>query len=333
MKRAVSLRAFGLVALALASLCGVPVDADARVDTELDAEAHRARPGLVAAEPAGWALAFASDFSDAALPAGCAAFDGPHAGPSATHYRPDDVTVSEGYLRLAIRRRDFAGRPYTSGGVGCFRQVQQYGRYEFRAKAPVGAGLDSYVTLWPAQAGADRDASLVEILARPGDERLYLSNEHGTGESHRDLPGRYSDDFHTYLIEWAPTGYRVFVDGRQELADPRVSTRPKWLGFAISTGDALTGLPDAETRLPAEFQIDWVRVWSYDRSAAGSGPSSAGGGVAPGDSRPARSIADTATAGWSGWLVIAAVASLALALAAVAVRLGRPRRPRSGHRG
>ena len=163
-----------------------------------------------------------------------------------------------------MRRRDFGGRPYTTGGLGCDQIVQTFGRYEFRAKVPPGAGIDSFVTLWPAEAGHDRHASLVEILARPGDEKAYLSNQYGSRATHVTAPGAYSDDFHTYVIEWSPSFFRVLVDGTARLSDTHVSNRRKWIGFAVTSGDPLTGVPDAATTLPAEFQVDFLRVYSYD---------------------------------------------------------------------
>jgi hypothetical protein len=37
----------------------------------------------------------------------------------------------------------------------------------------------------------------------------------------------------------------------------------RWLGMVVSNGDALTGVPDATTKLPAEFEIDYVKTATY----------------------------------------------------------------------
>src|SRR5947207_5566395 len=184
-------------------------------------------PGLAPRSPAAWRPLFAADFSDPLVPPECAPFDAPHTAPAASYYRPDEVRVAGGVLHLSLRRRDFGGRPYTSGGIGCVRLAQTYGRYEFHAKVPPGAGLNSYLTL---TADSDDQPTRVEILARPGDERLYLSN----GGTSVASPGGYSAAFHTYAVEWTPDGVRVDVDGERRLSDRHSPTRPRWVGFAVS---------------------------------------------------------------------------------------------------
>jgi beta-glucanase (GH16 family) len=211
---------------------------------------------------------FATDFSGAELPSACQAYDGPQGGVAASYYLPDEVAVSDGLLHLTMRRREFGGRLFTTGGIGCRAVAQTYGRYEFRARVPAGAGIDSFMTLWPVETGHDRDATLVEILARPGAEKAYLTNQYGSGSSQVAASGTYCDDFHTYTIEWTPSFFRVLIDGATRMTDSHVSTHEKWIGFAMSSGDRLTGVPDSATPLPADYQVDWLRVYAYDPQAA-----------------------------------------------------------------
>lgn len=219
-------------------------------------------PAAAAPEPEGWQRVFAEDFATNALPQECTRFDGPPGGQAAAYYRPDEAQISGGMLRLSIRRRDFADRPYTSGGLGCYGVAQVYGRYVYRARAAPGVGIDSHVTLWPEQ-GAEGDATVVEISAvEDSGEVLRLSNAYGDGVNRRESTGQFEDGFHEYVIEWAPSGMRVLVDGVVKATDHRVSAKRRWFGFAVSTGDEDTGLPGQAT-LPAEFLIDWVRIYSY----------------------------------------------------------------------
>jgi beta-glucanase (GH16 family) len=289
----------------------------------------QAAPPPVSAEPAGWKPLFAADFSGPDLPAGCRAYDGPQRGSTASYFRPDDVAVRDGMLRLSMRRREFDGRPYTTGGLGCDQLAQIYGRYEFRARVPAGAGIDSFVTLWPDQAGHDKHASLVEILARPGDEKAYLTNQYGTSATHQVVPGHYSDDFHTYVIEWAPSAFRVIVDGATRLSDTHVSNRSKWIGFAVTSGDRLTGVPDAATRLPAEFQVDFLRVYSYDPRSTpvtAAQPAAPGGG----DARFTAGSAVRVVVGVAG--LIGAAAVVVIVMIAWYGKLRARRRLRPAHR-
>jgi hypothetical protein len=262
------MRAWAALAAAIVGACALPAPAQAatRAGPDRYVATGPTRSGLFppVTEPVGWRPLFATDFSGSSLPPECVAYEGPQGGVAVNYYRPDEVTVSGGVLHLGMRRLGFKGRPFTSGGVGCRQVVQTYGRYEFRAKTPLGVGIDSFITLWPAEAGHDKDATLVEILPRPGDEKAYLTNQYGSGSTQVTVPGSFSADFHTYTIEWTPTFFRVLVDGSPRMTDSHVSSRGKWIGFAVSSGDRLTGVPDPTTRLPAEFQVDWLRVYAYD---------------------------------------------------------------------
>lgn len=279
-----------------------------------------------AADPPGWRPVFSESFDDAgSLPAGCAAYDGAPEGAQASYFRPEAVTVADGSLRLALHRRAYGGKPYVTGELRCLGAVQQYGRYEFRARVPAVAGIGSTAMLQPVDPHAQQHTSLLAIVAKPGDERAYVRNGSGADTSVRTVPGVYNS-WHTYVIEWAPSGFRVYVDGRERTLDPQVSTQARWFGFAVTTGDQWTGTPAASTALPAEFQIDFLRIWAFEPVESGPAvaaqPSTVDGAVpAP----PARHR-------WSLWLAVAATVMAAIALFAFVVHKTRPHRPPSSHR-
>lgn len=264
-----------------------------------------------AAEPVGWRPAFSEAFDPGS--SGCAAMTGP--APD-SYDLPDEVTVSDGFLRLHLRRRVYQSFTFTSGSVRCAAAVQQYGRYEFRARAAGGPGIASYVVL---SAPSPTDDSRLELEATSTGVRTLLHNGYGSGATERagDTAGT---DFHTYILEWAPSGFRVYVDGAQRLVDAHVSTARRTVGFGVTpTGDVSTA-----TVLPAEFTVDYVRVWAYDPSSSPAPAASvevAGSVVA---SRSDRHL--------FGWLIGTAVTALLVAGLAFGVWQTRPRRPRPGHR-
>ena len=304
-----------------------------------------AAPAPSAAQPAlgapGWRQVFSTDFSGSALPKGCGKYGGPYPG-GATFWDADNVRVSDGLLRIVIEERSQGGMPYTAGGMGCFDHAQTYGRFEWRAKVPLGKGIDSYATLWMANESHEGNESLVEILGVPGDETMAVSNGYGSGMVGEHITGHYSDGFHTYAIEWLPDRFRVLVDGVQKYSSTRVPKVPKWLGFAVSNGDNFAGLPDAATVLPAEFQVDWARISAYvpnAPAASGSAGSAsprpvaapASATAAPSGSRPnlpPPGPVDPVTgrpSGTPGWAWLAG-AALLVALAAGGLRLAWRRR-------
>jgi hypothetical protein len=276
-----------------------------------------------AAEPVGWRPLFSESFDGGGtLPAACTPIDGPQ---DAGYFRPDEVRVSGDALRLRMQRRAFGGRAYTIGGVRCGGLTQQYGRYEFLATVPAGAGVEATAELGVDAGAPGRQASAVRVLARPGDERMHVFNGYGAAETSRSFPGRYSGEGHTYLIEWAPSGFRVFVDGQERFVDARVSVERRWFGFAVRTGDPLTGQPDASTRLPVEFSIEYLRVWAYDPAAS---PSTVDNTRSPAAAAPVPARGRD----WSGWLAGFAIAALVVAGGALFLHKTRPHRPRPGHR-
>ena len=63
----------------------------------------------------------------------------------AQYYRPENVTVSGGVLRITAKQENYGGMPYTSGRIRTAGLADwAYGRFEVRAKLPKGQGL------WPA---------------------------------------------------------------------------------------------------------------------------------------------------------------------------------------
>jgi beta-glucanase (GH16 family) len=222
----------------------------------------QAAPALAAKAKTGssWKTVRTEEFSGSKLPDGCGQYSGKYtAGKSA--WSSKDATVSGGLLNLKIEKKTTSGEPYTTGGVGCWGWAQKYGRYEIRAKVPAGKGIDSYLTLWPSKGGEGAWTG-VELLA-PGPETAYVTNGYGTKSEGARVTGDYSDAFHTYVIEWAPKSLRMTVDGKEIFYSTRSYTGSRWFAMVTSNGDALTGVPDASTKLPATFQIDSVKVSSY----------------------------------------------------------------------
>jgi beta-glucanase (GH16 family) len=252
-----------------------------------------------AAPAPGWRLTWATDFSGSALPSQCASYGGPYDG-GASYWLADEVTVSGGLLRLGIQRRDHGGKAYTTGGVACYKVAQTYGRYEWRARVPPGKGIDSYAALWPIK-NTPNQATLAEILGVPGHEVMAVTNEYGSGSTGEHIAGTYAGAFHTYVIEWTPTRFRLLVDGVPRFTSAQVSKVSKSINFAVSNGDVFTGLPDAATTLPAEFQVDRLSVYGYVPGTAaptgGSGSTTSAATPTPATAPGANQATATASTG------------------------------------
>ena len=82
----------------------------------------------------------------------------------------------------------------------------------------------------------------------------------------QELPWRVADDFHVYGVDWGPDYLRFYIDGelmhevtQAEVGKDWVLTNPLevWLDSEIFVW---LGLPHEE-ELPADFLVDYVRVW------------------------------------------------------------------------
>ncbi len=194
--------------------------------------------------------------------------------------RPENVLVSGGVLTLrAIAEPVSCGgqdRQYSTASLTSGRSFT-YGAFEVRAKGPGTPA--STLGLWPAfwLSPADGGAGEFDVVQCFGGPSTYAAPVQslvaGASQQHSGgLSGHPGDGFHTYRTEWDPGVLRWYVDGtlvwtRDASMTPGFDTafaRPYVLHLNFQVGGA-AGTPDASTALPADFQVDYVRV--YQRAA------------------------------------------------------------------
>jgi beta-glucanase (GH16 family) len=74
---------------------------------------------------------------------------------------------------------------------------------------------------------------------------------------------------HTYAAEWEPGEIRWYVDGVLTYTRTRATTpwldeafsRPFYLRLNLAVGGGWPGSPTTQTALPADFDVDYVRVY------------------------------------------------------------------------
>ena len=165
----------------------------------------------------------------------------------------------------------------------------QYGRIEARIKLPFGQGI------WPAfwMLGSDFNAvgwpqcGEIDIMENIGSEpSTNHGSVHGPGYSGNSdvtaaytLPGgrKFSDEFHTFAIEWSEGSISFYVDGvcYEKVSTASIPGTAQWvfdgpffLVLNVAVGGNFPGPPDATTRFPQDMLIDYVRVYQQQSEAA-----------------------------------------------------------------
>ena len=202
--------------------------------------------------------------------------------------RPSNVRVEGGHLVLEAHK-DNAGisgtvREYSSGRVRTKKRGDwKYGRIEVRAKMPKGQGIWPAIWMLPTdeQYGGWAASGEIDIMEFRGqNEQEVLGTLHYgggwpkntfSGSSFKLTEGSFSDDFHTFAIDWEEGKIVWSVDGKP------YQTQTKWhsdnakfpapfdqefhLLLNLAVGGHFVGNPDATTELPQKFLVDYVRVY------------------------------------------------------------------------
>lgn len=202
--------------------------------------------------------------------------------------RPANSVIENGFLVIKILKETFTGpdkltRNYTSARLLTRNKfTQAYGKFEARIKVPYGQGIwpafwmlgDNFGSAgWPACGELDimenigREPSIVHgTLHGPG-----YSGGNGISAMYTLANGRkFSDDFHTFAVEWERNVIRFYVDGvlyktRTPADLPNGATwvfdHPFFIILNVAVGGAFPGNPDRTTMFPQQMQVDYVRVY------------------------------------------------------------------------
>ncbi len=195
-------------------------------------------------------------------------------------YRPEQVTVADGTLRLTAAPNRFDasdGNSYdfTSGMVTTgptpdddnAKVAITYGSVEVRFKAPAGRGLWPAIWLLPASKESRPEIDLLEMIGqKPNELILHFHPEDRDADSPSKRiqvadPG-LAGGWHTVGLDWTPGKLVYTLDGKPvwTVTGKQVPSEPMYLVMNLAVGGAYPGPPDAKTEFPATFEIDYVRM-------------------------------------------------------------------------
>jgi beta-glucanase (GH16 family) len=215
------------------------------------------------------------------------------------YYQEENVQVSDGVLTITAKRENVGSKQFTSGRIRTIEKGDwTYGRFEFRAKMPLGKGLWAAIWMLPTdeEYGGWAASGEIDIMEYLGDDTTKV---HGTihyGGSWPENQYRGTDyvtddtafhkTFHTFALEWEEGKLRWYVDGEefQNLGTgtwyssrapfPAPFNKRFHLLINLAVGGNWPGPPNVSTQFPQEFKIDYVRV--YQDGAAGMEEESSG---------------------------------------------------------
>jgi len=176
-------------------------------------------------------------------------------------------------------------RQFTSGYLDTLdKQSWTYGRFEMRAR--LATQQNTSKGIWPAfwmrpTGGGVGEIDIMEAIGSGAGgtewnrthqtihhdyERLQPAQSFTTAFPTGTSP---SDGFHTYAVQWEPGALTWFIDGKQVWRRDRTTTtwfdeafaRPYHLRLNQQVGGTWAGTPDSATAFPADYIIDWVRVY------------------------------------------------------------------------
>ncbi|QNN23882.1 glycoside hydrolase family 16 protein [Planctomycetales bacterium ZRK34] len=177
----------------------------------------------------------------------------------------------QGNLRITTTK---VGEQYHTGMIQTRNRVMvRYGYLEARMRFQTQIG--HWSAFWmmpntiskfigePGKSGVEID--IIEYL-RTAPE-LVQQNLHwdGYGKDHKSkghktpFPG-LGDGFHTVGLEWTPTRYTMFVDGKTTwTTDGPISHTPEYVIFSLEVGPWAKNIADA--KLPDDFLVDYIRIY------------------------------------------------------------------------
>ncbi|WP_326566456.1 family 16 glycosylhydrolase [Amycolatopsis rhabdoformis] len=204
----------------------------------------------------------------------------------------------QGHLVITAKRENpgnyncWYGRcEYTSARLNTSGKFSQaYGHFETRMKLPRGQGM--WPAFWMLGGGNWPTDGEIDVMENVGFEPNTVHGTiHGPGYSGAGGIGagyngpNFSDDFHTYAVDWSPNKIVWSVDGNAyQTRTPSDLNGNRWVydhNFFIimnlAVGGYWPGDPNGSTQFPQQLVVDYVHVTT-----------STGGGTTPPSGRTGR---------------------------------------------
>ena len=249
-----------------------------------------------------WKMTFRDEFDGATIDRGCWNIYTENYWDKRSHFTKDNVVLGDGMARLRMERKtghenDDPKRKQTGYAVGFLstygRWAQRYGYFEARMKLPTASGLWPAFWLMPdrgpvsdpqwVRANTGKGAmefDIMEHLTRWGPYRYNVAMHwDGYGKEHKSIGSSNvyvrpdADGFITSGLLWTPGSAVYYCNGEvvARWENARISNVASYPILYMVTG-GWDNNPVDDDQLPADFVVDYVRIWQrQDLASAADG--------------------------------------------------------------
>ena len=231
--------------------------------------------------------------------------------------RTQNVYVANGLLHIVAQQESYSNYNYTSAklkSTGLF--TQQYGRFEWRAKLPLGTGTWPALWMLPQNGtyGGWPNNGEIDVVENKGTNptqeggTIHYGGANGgdvySGMTYTFPSGDGVTNFHIYALEWTSNSVKWFVDNvlyetqtnwwsnvgtsTNRYPYPAPFNQPFYIVMNLAIGGNYLGNPttsviNSGTAFPVEMQVDYVRAY-HDVPATGppAAPTGLGAGAGNG---------------------------------------------------
>ncbi len=192
-----------------------------------------------------------------------------------TVYSPNNLYFGSGALDIQAVKQQTCDRLYCAnygsslmqsgvpkGGVLPAKFTFQYGYVETRLQVPAGIGY--FPAFW--MLGQDAEIDLMEQFGAAttfscGVHLAKYTAKWGCAPFGSNTPGSW----HTFGVDWQPDHLTFYYDGAAVggTNDPtQIPNEPMYIIADFAVGANFLAPPDLSSVFPADFRIDYVRVWA-----------------------------------------------------------------------
>ena len=158
---------------------------------------------------------------------------------------------------------------YSSGLISTKGRFQQrYGYFEIRARWSNGKGLWPAFWLLPADGSWPPEIDVLEAHGdKPGTAYQSIHSKIVAATTRTASYQSGAQSFHRYGALWTPTRVDYFIDGvkTSSIDAPADLSGPMYMIANLAIGGTWPGNPTSDVKFPATMDIDYIRVWRFNR--------------------------------------------------------------------